>query len=168
MKRRFATLVAVASLQGAFPSANAQSGSWRVNAGADAGPLAQVDLPWVEGRRRVALIAFEYARRCDPIFSFGEFSGRKPGSPITQSRLGGSKIGVIVNGDFYTWHAGQTIYDNGYEAGFGVPNDLVEQLLGRVNTLVYVTPSGERVPLPTANFIEAFREAVEVCRRKVK
>ena len=49
-----------------------------------------------------------------------------------------------------------------------VPNDLVQQLLSRVNTLAYVTPSGERVPLPTANFSEAFREAADICRKKVR
>lgn len=168
MKLQLTTLAAVVSLVGAFFTANAQSGSWQVNAKATAGPLAQVDLPWAEGRRRAAFIVFEYDRRCDPIFSFAEISGRELGSPITQSRLGGSKIGIVVNGTFYTWHAAQTIYDNGYEAGFGVPNDLVQKLLHRVSTLVYVTPSGARVPLPTANFTEAFREAAEVCGKRLK
>jgi hypothetical protein len=148
--------------------AMAQGGPWQVNRSADAGPLAQLDLPNAAGKRRAVLIAFEYARRCDPIFSFAEFAGSRPGTPKSQSRLNGTKIGVILNGDFYTWHAAQTIYDNGYEAGFGMPNDLVMEMLLKVNSLEYVTPSGERIPLSTSNFARAFREAIDHCRSRVK
>lgn len=148
--------------------ATAQVGAWRLNRDATAGPLAQIDLPGAAGKSRVALIVFEYARRCDPIFSFGEFAGSRPGTPKSQSRLNDSKIGVVLNGRFYTWHAAQTIYDNGYEAGFGMPNDLVMEMLLKVTSLEYVTPSGERIALATTNLDRTFREALDHCRNRVK
>lgn len=144
--------------------AMAQGDSWWVNRSANTGPLAQLDLPNSGGKKQVVFIAFEYARRCDPIFSFAEFSGMQLGAPKSQSRLNGSKIGVILNESFYTWHAAQTNYDNGYEAGFGIPNDLAKKLLSNVNSLEYVKPSGQRVPLSTSNFDNAFREAFEQCK----
>lgn len=146
----------------------AQVGTWRTNSGADAGPLTQLDLPDAMGKRRLVLIAFEYARRCDPIFSFAEFTGSRLGAPKSQSRLSGTKIGVVFNGNFYTWHSVKTVYENGYEAGFGMPNDLVMEMLIKVNSLEYVTPSGERIPLSTNNFDRAFRTAIDQCRSRVK
>lgn len=162
---RYAVLLAVTV---GSSLAAAQSGNWRVDASATDGPLAQLNLPDSRGKKRAVLIAFEYARRCDPIFSFAELVGSRPGVLKSQSVLTGSKIGVVLNGAFYTWHAAQTIYDNGYEAGFGLPNDLVLKMLLKIDTLEYVTPSGERVPLSTRNFDTAFREAFDICRKRVR
>lgn len=128
----------------------------------------QVDLPDLRGKRRAVFVAFEYARRCDPIFLYAEIDGNRLGTPKSQAVLKDSKIGIILNGKFHTWHAAQTIYDNGFEAGFGVPNELVLQLLIDIESLAYVTPSGERIFLPTANFQQGFQAAIEFCRRRVK
>jgi hypothetical protein len=114
------------------------------------------------------MVVFEYARRCDPIFSIIEVTGSKLGAPVSQYALRDSKIGILLNGRFYTWHAAMTKYANGYEAGFGVTNDLLLQLLIDVDTLVFVTPSGERVPLPTTGLRDAIQGAVDVCKKRVK
>lgn len=148
--------------------AAAQSGNWRVDASAADGPLAQLDLPNARGKHRAVFVAFEYVRRCDPVFSFVELVGSRLGAPKSQSLLIGSKIGVLLNGAFYTWHAAQTIYDNGYEAGFGLPKDLVMKMLLKLDTLEYVTPNGERVLLSTRNFDTAFRQAFDICRKRVR
>ena len=147
--------------------ATAQSGVWRVNPTATVGPIAQLDLADARGKRRGVLIAFEYARRCYPVFSFIELVGSRPGTPMSKSVLTGSKIGILLNGTFYTWHAAQIFYDNGYEAGFGMPNDLVLKMLLKIDTLEYVTPTGERIPLSTRNFDTALREAFDVCKKRV-
>lgn len=141
---------------------------WRSDTRSAAGPIAQIALPDVGNKHRTAFVAFEFARSCNPTFSFAEITGSRFGTPIRQSVLEGSKIGVLLNGKFYTWHAAITHYDNGYEAGFGVTNELLLQFLVNLDTLVYVTPVGERVPLPTASFREAVQAAVDVCRKRVK
>lgn len=160
-----ATAVAAFAL---FSVANAHAqSSWRVDTRGARGPIAQVALPDAANKRRTAFLAFEYARRCDPIFSFAEITGNRLGTPISQSMLNDSKIGVMLNGKFYTWHAAMTKYDNGYEAGFGVTNEVLLQLLVNLDSLEYVTPSGERVRMPTTGFRESVQSAIDVCRKRV-
>lgn len=143
-------------------------GSWRLDTRGGSGPLVQMDLPDAKGKRRTAFVAVEYARRCDPIFSYTEITGNTLGAPASQALLKNSKIGVVLNGNFYTWHAVRTTYTNGYEAGFGVPNELLLQLLTNVDSLVHVTPLGESIPLPTSNFQQALQAAINFCRKQGK
>lgn len=138
-----------------------------MDARSPAGPVAQVALPNSGVKRRTAFLVFEYARNCDPIFSFAEISGTRLGKPISQSVLKNSKIGVLLNGRHYSWHAAITNYDNGYEAGFGVTNELFLQLLINLDSLVYITPSGELVPLPLSGFRDSVQSAVDVCRKRI-
>lgn len=146
----------------------APSGAWRLDTRGASGPLVQTDLPDAKGKRRTVFVAVEYARQCDPIFSYTEITGNGLGTPTSQALLKDTKIGVILNGKFFTWHAARTIYANGYEAGFGVPNELLLQLLTNVDSLAYVTPPGETIPLPTINFQQALQAAINVCRKQVK
>ena len=128
----------------------------------------QTDLPDAKGKRRIVFVAVEYARQCDPIFSYTEITGNGLGTPMSQALLRDTRIGVVLNGKFYTWHAAKTTYSNGYEAGFGVPNELLLQLLTNVDSLAYVTPPGEAIPLPTTNFQQTLQAAINVCRKRAK
>jgi len=139
---------------------------WRLDARSNTGPTAQVALSANGERRRTAFVAFEYARRCDPLFAFIEATGTQLGTPIEQSVLKGSKIGIVLNGKFHTWHAATTRYSNGYEAAFAVTNDLFELLVGDVRTLVFITPSGEHVPVPTGGIQNALKGALGVCAKR--
>ena len=65
-------------------------------------------------------------------------------------------------------HAAKTNYSNGYEVSFGIEKDLLLQLLTNVNSLVYVTPFGEKITLPTDNFQKSILSAIEVCRKRVQ
>ena len=147
--------------------ANAQ-GSWKLDTRGATGPIAQVALPDAGVKRRSSFVAFEYARRCDPMFSFAEITGSRLGTPVGQSVLNGSKIGVVVNGKFHTWHAAKTKYDNGYEAAFGITNELFDLLTGKVDSLVFVTPDGERVQMPVAGFRQAVQSAFDTCAKRFK
>mgnify|MGYP001551785331 CR=1 FL=1 len=150
-------------------SAAAQpSGPWLVRTSGASGPVTQVALPDSRGRKRTVFIALEYARQCDPLFSFIEISGDRLGTPISQEVLTGSKIGIFLNGKFYTWHATKTTYNNGFEAALGIQNELALQLLVNVDTRKGVTPDGERIPLPVGNFSQSFQSAVEACRRRLR
>lgn len=142
--------------------------AWRVDTRGTTGPIAQAALADSDAKRRTSFIVFEYARRCDPIFSFAEINGSRLGSPIAQSALTGTKIGVFVNGKFHTWNAAMTKYDNGYEAGFGVTNELFDLLVGKVDSLVFVKPDGERVPMPTNGFRQSVQSAFDICARRFK
>lgn len=154
----------------AISGANAYAqGTWQTDTRAAAGPIAQVALPDSGNKRRIAFIVFEFARSCDPIFSFVEITGSRLGTPVSRwSVLKDSKIGVILNGKFHTWHAAIMKYDNGYEVGFGLTNELFLQLLINLDSLVYVTPAGEQVPLPTTGFRQAVHSAFDVCRKRVR
>ena len=144
---------------------------------------------WIEIKQREEVNGFEYPRtarlvqvwwfswlclfqyrlpECFPFFSYAEITGNRFGAPTSQSVLKESKIGLVLNGKFYTWHAARTIYDNGYEAGFGVPNELLLQLLTNVNSLAYVTPLGESIPLQTTNFQQSLQAAIDICRKRLK
>lgn len=163
---RGAAIIVVLTLITVSAPANAQT-SWRVDTKGGSGPIAQVALPDAGSKRRTAFIVFEYARRCDPIFSFAEITGTRLGVPKSQAVLRDSKIGVVLNGKFHTWHAAVVAYDNGYEAGFGVTNELLLQLLVNLDSLEYVTPAGERIRLPTVGFQQSVQSAIDFCRKRV-
>lgn len=141
---------------------------WKVNSSSNIGPVSQVALSDLNGKKRTVFLAFEYLRKCDPIFSYAEISGSTFGSPMSQTGLKDSKIGIILNGGYHTWHAAKTNYSNGYEAGFGVQNGLLLQLLTNVKTLTYVTPDGENIALPIGNFQQSIQEAIAICRKRVQ
>ncbi len=135
--RAFVTAYAFAAIALACTTSVHAQAPWRVDSRGASGPVAQVALPDAGIKRRTAFIVFEYARQCDPIFSFAEITGSRPK------------------------------YDNGYEAGFGVTNDLLLQFLVNLDSLEYVTPSGERVRLPTTGFRESVQSAIDYCRKRV-
>lgn len=155
--------VLLVSAQGADAQA-----AWRLDTRGAAGPIAQVALASSGGKQRTSFIVFEYARNCDPIFSFAEFTGSRLGPAVSQSVLNGTKIGVVVNGQFHTWHAAMTTYGNGYEVGFGIPNELFNLLRGQVYSLVYVTPDGERIPMPVGGFGYAVQSALDTCAERFR
>lgn len=160
--------VSLTAVVGGVPCIAVAQTAWHVDARSQAGPLAQAELPSIGGKHRAAIVAFEYARRCDPLFSIVEVNGSQLGKPLSQSVLSGSRIGILLNGKFHTWHAAMTKYSNGYEAGFGVTNELFALLSGHVTTLTYVSPFGENFPLPTTGLRQSLRDALEICAKKVK
>ena len=168
MKKTFASSTLLMLLLVVSVTSANTSGAWRLDTKGSSGPLVQVDLVDARGKRRTVFVAVEYARRCDPIFSYTEITGNSLGAPTSQAILKDSKIGIILNGKFYTWNAARATYVNGYEAGFGVPNELALQLLANVDSLAYVTPPGEAIPLPTANFQQGLQAAIDFCRKRVK
>jgi hypothetical protein len=141
---------------------------WTSNFQAVAGPVVQVTVPSSGAKNRVVFVVFEYARQCDPIFSFVEISGETLGKPVKQSVLYGSKIGVVINGQVHTGHAAQTQYVNGFETGFGITNELFDLLTGNVDSLAYITPEGERIFLPTSGFKPAIASALEICAKRFR
>ena len=168
MNKTIAQLLMLLLSVSAISASAAPTGSWRLETKGSSGPFVQTDLSDANDKRRTVFIAVEYARQCDPIFSYTEITGSGLGAPTSQALLKDSKIGVVLNGKLYTWHAAKTTYTNGYEAGFGVPNELLLQLLTNVDSLAYVTPRGESLPLPTSNFQHALQAAINFCRRQLK
>lgn len=167
MQRSSAQFVVGFALASCTHVAQAQA-AWKLDTRGATGPIAQVALADSGAKRRSSFIAFEYARKCDPIFSFAEITGSRLGTAVGQSVLSGTKIGVLVNGKFHTWNAAMTKYDNGYEAGFGITNELFDVLTGKVDSLVYVTPDGERVPMPVGGFRQAVQSAFDTCAKRFR
>lgn len=165
--RDLAKVCAVAAIAFACASSGHAQALWRVDSRGASGVIAQLVLPETGIKTRTAFIVFEYARRCDPIFSFAEIAGGRLGRALSQSVLRDSSIGIILNGEFHTWHAAITHYENGYEAGFGVTNDLLFRLLVNLDSLEYVTPSGDRFRLPKTGFRESVLSALDYCRKRL-
>lgn len=141
---------------------------WTPNLQGVAGPFVQISAPDLGTKHRAVFVVFEYARQCDPIFSLIEITGPTLGKPIKQSVLNGSKIGVVVNGKVHTGYAAQTKYDNGFEAGFSITNELFDLLMAKVDSLAYITPEGEKILLPTSGFKLAAALALEVCAKRLR
>lgn len=158
---------AISALALAAHSVHGQA-SWRMDSRGALGPIAQVALPDLKGKSRTSFVAFEYDRKCDPLFSFAEITGTRLGKPVSQSVLAGTKIGIVVNGKFHTGHAAIAKYDNGYEAGVGVSNELFHVLVGKVESLAFITPDGERVPMPTEGFRQSVKAAFDTCAKRFK
>lgn len=140
--------------------------TWQTDTRGASGPVAMVRLPG-GGKTRVSMIAFEYLRRCDPIFSYAEFEGNRFGAPIGQERA--PSAGGSVNGKRYSGPAAKTTYSNGFEIGFAVPNDMAMSLVfDDVRSLTFVTPTGAEVAVPTGGLKNAVDAALEHCTSRVK
>ena len=123
-----------------------------------------VQLPDASGKSRLSMIVFEYARKCDPLFSYVEMIGRKFGTPEKQSLLPPSSIGGRVNGKYYTGRAAATIYSNGLEVGFGMPDEMAFAIaFDEIKTLSFITPAGKEMSIPTNGLRSAIDAALEVC-----
>ncbi|MFS4515347.1 hypothetical protein ACMFLR_15945 [Delftia tsuruhatensis] len=116
----------------------------------------------------MAMITFEYARKCDPMLVFVELEGSKYGTPLKQMILPPSKIGGIVNGKFYTGTAAVTSYSNGVEVGFSMPDPMAHAIaFDEVKSMTFVTPTGAKHELSTKGLRPAVNGALDVCVSKV-
>lgn len=153
-----------------FGSAAMAQQTWVADSRSSAGPVARVELPLESGKSRLAMIAFEYARKCDPLFTYVEMRGRKFGTPEKQSKLPPSSIGGSINGKRYSGSsaAAATIYSNGIEVGFGMPDDMAMSLaFDAINSISFTTPAGKEIPLPIAGLKKAVETALDICTQKV-
>lgn len=150
-------------LAGLFSSCLAQA-SWVSDTRSAAGPVAMVQLSPLPGRDRIVMIAFEISRKCDPIFSYVEMKGRKFGAPEKQIRLPTNTLGARVNGKHFTGHAASTLYSNGFELGFGMPNDMALVIAFEdVRTLSFIPPNGQEIAVPTTGLRAAVDAAMNAC-----
>lgn len=144
--------------------------TWSADARSSAGPVARVELPSEGGKSRLAMIAFEYARKCDPLFTYVEMQGKRFGAPEKQSRLPPSSIGGTINGKRYSGSsaAAITLYSNGVEVGFGMPSDMAMTLaFDAVSSISFITPTGKEIPLPIAGLKKSIESALDTCTSKV-
>lgn len=139
--------------------------AWQTETRGVAGPVAVVRIPG-GAKTRVSMLAFEYVRKCDPIFSYAEFDGNRFGTPIAQERL--DSAGAIVNGKRFNGPAAKTTYTNGYEVGFAAPNDMAMTVVFEdVRSLSFLLPSGGEVAVPTMGLKKAVDAALEHCTNRV-
>lgn len=144
--------------------------TWVAESRSSSGPVARVELPSENGKSRLALIAFEYARKCDPLFTYVEMQGRKFGVPEKQSRLPPSSIGGAINGKRYSGSAASaiTVYSNGIEVGFSMTDEMAMALaFDAINSISFTTPAGKEIPLPTTGLKKAVESALDACTKKV-
>ncbi|WKL16539.1 hypothetical protein QYQ99_03010 [Comamonas testosteroni] len=160
-------LVLAATVLIATVGAHAQS-SWRMDKKGAAGPVAVLDLPAEGGNNRVAMLAYEYARRCSPLFTYAEIKGRQFGAGEKQMALPSGRAFGSVNGNRYTGPGAVSVYANAVEVGFGMPQDMAQIVtFGKVTSLSFVTPAGKEVSIPTRGLSEAAGAAFEACAQRV-
>jgi hypothetical protein len=142
---------------------------WTMDSRSATGPVAIIELPNAFGKSRVSMIVFEYLRKSDPLISYVEMAGKKFGKAEKQSLLPPSNIGGKVNGKHYTGTAAATIYSNGFEVGFGMPDEMAFVIaFDEIRSLSFITPTGKEILIPTNGLRAAVDAALEVCTNRVK
>lgn len=146
-------------------------GAWVANLSSQQGPVAMVELPAPRGEARLAMFVFEYSRKCDPLFTYSVIRGRKFGTPEKQSLLPKSNIGGTINRKLYSGNnsAAATLYSNGFEVGFGMPDEMAMAIaFDKVSSVSFITPKGDEVILPIEGLRAAVDKAIEACVSKVQ
>ena len=146
-------------------------GAWVANLSSQQGPVAMVELPAPRGETRLAIFAFEYSRKCDPLFTYAVVRGRKFGTPEKQSLLPQSNIGGTINRKRYSGNnaAVVTTYSNGFEVGFGMPDEMAMAIaFDKVGSVSFITPKGDEVLLPIDGLRTAVDKAIEACVSKIQ
>lgn len=128
-----------------------------------------VELQAPKGETRLAIITFEYARKCDPGISHLVMRGRSLGQIEKQQRLPASSIGSILNGKRYTGPAVASIYSNAIDIGFAMPDDMAMAIaFEKINSFSYISPKGDEVRLPLDGLRTAVDKAIEACVSKLQ
>lgn len=166
MKINGASLLPVIFCFCAAPALGQQT--WQADTSGYAGPVARIGLPSEGSTSRLILIAFEYATQCNPLFTYVEIQGPKFGVAEKQSSLPPSSIGGAINDKRYSGNsAAMTIYSNGIEVGFAMPDEMAMALASDpITSISFTTPTGKEIPLPTAGLSKAAATAQDACTKK--
>jgi hypothetical protein len=143
-------------------TANAQqTGTWYVDNSSSTGTIARVEI----SSRTTFIIVFEYARRCEPIFSMiaVRVNGRGMGSLLDQKALKSGSINLKVDGSAYTWHGALAVYQRADEFAIGVTNKLYRKLINNVRSLRFIKPNGSNYDVPTKGLSQAVITATNAC-----
>ncbi|EHN65081.1 MULTISPECIES: hypothetical protein [Comamonas] len=167
MKNNCAALLPVIFYFCAAPALGQQT--WQADLSSYVGPVARVGLPSEGATSRLVLIAFEYATQCNPLFTYVELQGPKFGVAEKQSSLPPSSIGGAINDKRYSGNsAAMTLYSNGIEVGFAMPDEMAMTLASDpITSISFTTPTGKEIPLPTAGLSNAAAKALDACTKKV-
>lgn len=167
MKNNCAALLPVICCLCAAPALSQQT--WQADLSSYVGPVARVGLPSEAATSRLVLIAFEYATQCNPLFTYVELQGPKFGVAEKQSSLPPSSIGGAINGKRYAGNsAAMTLYSNGIEVGFAMPDEMAMALASDpITSISFTTPAGKEIPLPTTGLSKAAAQALDACTKKV-
>lgn len=168
--RKFGWLLSLCGLLLATQHADAAQGNWTLVTHGPAGPIVNIHVASSGNVHMGALISFEYERKCDPIFSYIEYSGplgAPLGTPTSARRINNPNLGVIHNGRFYTWHMAKIQYRQGFEVGFGVTRELWQALTGSTTSLTYVREDGTQIQLPVYGLNEKLLQGLNYCRSRV-
>jgi hypothetical protein len=163
-------LLAMCALFWATQYADAAQGNWNLVTKGASGPQVFVHVASSGNVNMLVLVAFEYERQCDAIFSYMEFAspiGAPLGAAIRKYRIDNSNLGVVHNGYFYTWHAAKVEYPHGFEVGFGITRELWQALTGSTTSLAYVREDGAQFNLPISGLREKLLQGLNYCRSRI-
>jgi hypothetical protein len=166
--RSVAILAAICVFQpiGSAESQQLASFVWRVDQSNAIGPIARVDLATRGNSKQSILVAFEYARRCDPIISkFTVWSGSEAGGLVSRQAVPLGKIHLIINGARYSWHGAEVKYKNGREIGIGLTNEVFSEIeSGRVARMQFEDLENTVTVVPVNGMGVAVKRAFELCK----
>jgi hypothetical protein len=142
------------------------SSIWRVDQSNAIGPIARVDLVTRDNSKQAMLVAFEYARRCDPIISkFTVWSGSQAEGLVSLQAVPPGKIHLIINGARYSWHGAEAKYKNAREIGVGLTNEVFAEIeSGRVARLQFEDVNNIVTVVPVNGMGVAVKRALELCK----
>lgn len=131
------------------------------------GPIARV---FGTGYERLEfLVAFEYVKGCEPIFSAVQFKSltlrnRSLGTPLTIQAFPPNLGFVSVNDRRYTWHGATAFYANGSETGVGITQDLWTSLMSSPRSVAFTEQNGKTYTVPTKNISIALQDGLRLCQ----
>lgn len=131
------------------------------------GPIARVFGTAYE--RVEFLVAFEYVKGCEPIFSMVQFKSltlrnRSLGTLLTIQAFPPNSVFVSVNDRRHTWHGATAFYANGSETGIGITRDLWTSLMSSPRSVAFTEQNGKTYTVPTKNISGALRDGLRLCQ----
>lgn len=163
----FKHLVVLLSLISATWELHAQTpGEWHVESNRT-GPIARV---FGTGYERLEfLVAFEYVKGCEPIFSAVRFKSptlrnRSLGTLLTIQAFPPNLVFVSVNDRRHTWHGATAFYANGSETGVGITQDLWTSLMSSPRSVAFTEQNGKTYTVPTKNISVALQDGLRLCQ----
>ncbi len=138
------------------------AGLWYVETTNKTGILARVHSGNMFAQREF-LVAFEYERRCDPIFSSLYVDGQVLGEAQNARTFPPNEVFVVIDRVQHTWHSVIVEYTSGREIGVGVTQSAWEALLASPKSVQFIENDGTIFDVPVIGLSSALQRGAELC-----
>jgi hypothetical protein len=164
------TLIASTILASLLSPSNvsAQANSeWYVDTTNRTGTMVRLDQGGGSRNTQSFMVVFEYAKRCDPVFSMVRFRGSSLGSLVRHDIISPNQIRLTVDGNSHSWHGVRLEYSMATELAMGITREAWESLSRNPRSISFFDGSVNHA-VPTTGFSGALRRALDSCLQRLK